>query len=93
MDSAIWKGLSGYGSRDLSAVKTHMCTFRGIALRVAGGAKGSRSASGLVWVVGRRQRLGGFDERPGTEQCHCSVGQATQTEKRAQETCFHAKVQ
>ena len=58
MDRAIWKGLSGYGSRDLSAVKTHTCTFGRLALQVAGGAKGSRSASGLVWVGGRRQRLG-----------------------------------
>lgn len=59
------------GSRDLNAEKTLMCTFEGIALQVADGAKGSRSASGLVWVRGRRQRLWGFDERPGTEQRHC----------------------
>lgn len=52
------------GSRDLNAEKTLMCTFEGIALQVADGAKGSRSASGLVWVRGRRQRLWGFDERP-----------------------------
>lgn len=58
MDRAIWKGLSGYWSRDLNAERTHRCTFRGIVLKVAGGAKGSRSVCGLVWVRGRRQRLG-----------------------------------
>lgn len=71
------------GSRDLNAEKTHTCTFEGIALQVADGAKGSRSASGLVWVRGRRQRLWGFDERPGTEQCHCCprwTGNANQEE-------------
>lgn len=83
------------GSRDLNAEKTHMCTFEGRALQVADGAKGSRSASGLVWVGGGGGRdCGALMRGQGLSSVTAvPVGQATQIEERAQETCFHAKVQ